>query len=313
MSNATPSRLGQSNGSGATDALFLQKFAGEVLTTFETATVMMERHYVRTITEGKSASFPATGTALAYDHTPGTEINGRAIAHAERVITLDGLKISDVFIANIDEAMNHFDVRSIYTAEIGRALAKKMDRTVLAVGVGAARASAVITGGNGGTVLASGVNVLTNASGALRNSFFAAAQALDEKDSPEEGRFAVLRPAQYYTLITDALVPNRDYSAQAGADVRTGKVWEVAGIDIVKSNNLPTGASPTGVDTKYTLDCTNTVALVLHQSAIGTLKLMDLAVEGEYQLQRQGTLIVAKYATGHGILRPECAVEITKA
>lgn len=48
-------------------------------------------------------------------------------------------------------------------------------------------------------------------------------------------------------------------------------------------------------------------------SAVGTVKLLDLAVEGEYQINRQGTLIVAKYAMGHGILRPECAIELSKA
>jgi hypothetical protein len=37
---------------------------------------------------------------------------------------------------------------------------------------------------------------------------------------------------------------------------------------------------------------------------------MDLAVESEYDIRRQGTLIVAKYAVGHGYLRPDCAVEL---
>jgi len=33
-------------------------------------------------------------------------------------------------------------------------------------------------------------------------------------------------------------------------------------------------------------------------------------MEGEYQINRQGYLMVAKYAVGHGVLRPEAAVEI---
>jgi hypothetical protein len=40
------------------------------------------------------------------------------------------------------------------------------------------------------------------------------------------------------------------------------------------------------------------------------VKLMDLSTEMEYSVRHQGTLIVAKYAMGHGILRPECAVEL---
>jgi hypothetical protein len=36
-------------------------------------------------------------------------------------------------------------------------------------------------------------------------------------------------------------------------------------------------------------------------------------MEMEYQISRQGTLIVGKYAMGHGILRPESAVEVITA
>jgi hypothetical protein len=55
MANALVSRLGQINGAGDVKSLFLKVFAGEVLTSFEQANVMMGRHMVRTITHGKSA------------------------------------------------------------------------------------------------------------------------------------------------------------------------------------------------------------------------------------------------------------------
>jgi hypothetical protein len=312
MSNYTPSRLGQVNGSGSTDALFLNVFAGEVLTAFDTTNVMLPRHTLRTIPDGRSAQFPASGLADAYDHTPGTRLTGRAISHAERIITIDGLLVSDVSIANIDDAINHYDVRSMYSNEVGRALSRRMDRNLLQIGCLAARATATITGQAGGTQVNGGSNLPTNTSGALRDSLFTAAQTLDEKNVPEEGRFCVIRPAQYYRLVLDAVVPNRDYSGAPGADVRTGKVWEVSGIEIVKSNNLPSTNIVTG-NSKYQGNFTNTFGLVMHPSAIGTLKLLDLQVEGTYQIETQATLIVAKYLAGHGILRPECAVELRNA
>jgi hypothetical protein len=55
MANATVSRVGQVNGSGDVDALFLKVFAGEVLTAFSEKNVMMDKHMVRTIANGKSA------------------------------------------------------------------------------------------------------------------------------------------------------------------------------------------------------------------------------------------------------------------
>jgi len=49
---------------------------------------------------------------------------------------------------------------------------------------------------------------------------------------------------------------------------------------------------------------------MMHPSAIGTVKLLDLGMESEYQISKQGTLMVAKYALGSGILRPESAIEL---
>ena len=69
----------------------------------------------------------------------------------------------------------------------------------------------------------------------------------------------------------------------------------------------------TGENNTYHGNFSTTVALVMQKSAIGTVKLMDLAVErtsGDFEIMYQGTLMAAKYAMGHGILRPECAVEI---
>jgi hypothetical protein len=55
MTAATPTRLGQVNGSGGTDALFLKVFSGEVLAAFERNAVTVDKHFVRTIESGKSA------------------------------------------------------------------------------------------------------------------------------------------------------------------------------------------------------------------------------------------------------------------
>lgn len=329
MSNANPSRLGLSNGTGADDALFLKVFAGEVLSSFEEVNVMLGRHKVRTITSGKSASFPINWKAAAYYHIPGSEILGEAIKHGEMVITIDDLLISPVFISGIDEAKNHYDVRSDYTRKTGAALSNTFDRNVLQMAVLAARASSPISEAPGGSVLNAGADIVTNANSAIVNALYLAAQTLDEKDVPEMGRFAVFKPAQYYKLVLDDKAINRDFTAGNG-DIRTGKVFDIAGVNIVKSNHVPTtniaapagGANSGGATSpaigprplgKYSGNFADTVGVVMGEDAVGTVKLMDLATEGEYQIGKQGTLIVAKYAMGHGILRPESAVELSKA
>jgi hypothetical protein len=322
MANASPIRLGQINGSGATDAMFLKVFSGEVLTAYEQANVTESRHRIRNIASGKSASFPATWKVSGGYHTPGTELTGQSTNIAERIITIDALLISSVFIANIDEAMNHYDVRSIYSNECGVFLGNNMDANVLRTGVLAARAAATVTGAPGGTVL---TNAAYGTDGAtLAGGFFAAAQAMDEKNIPPSERNGFVKPAQYYLLSQTTNVINSQWGGEGS--YAEGSVRRIADIPLVKTNQLPNGLNltdnttitaagldPNLVPAQYRGDFTNTKALIMHKEAVGTVKLLDLGMEMEYDIRRQGTLIVAKYAVGHGILRPEGSVELKSA
>ncbi|MFA7168236.1 MAG: phage capsid protein [Sphaerochaetaceae bacterium] len=315
MADAIVSRLGQINGAGAVDALFLKLFAGEVLTSFEQTQVMMDKHQVRTITHGKAAQFPVMGRADAYYHTPGEEILGGKIKHAERVITIDELLIAPTFIANIDEAKNHYDVRSVYTREMGAKLANTMDKHVLQTAVKAARSPATIDDPDqaGGSTI---YGVDHTSGDALAEAMFEAARILDEKFVPEDQRYLFVRPAEFYAMARSTKILNRDWGGEGS--YAGGNVIRVAGITIVKTNNLPktniqAGTLEAGTNDKYAGDFTNTVGLIMHPSAVGTVKLLDLGLESEYQISRQGTLMVAKYAVGHGVLRPEAAVELSSA
>jgi hypothetical protein len=311
MANATPSRIGQVNNAGDVDALFLKVYAGEVLTAFTEQNKLADRTMVRNITSGKSAQFPATWKATASYHTPGTEITGNTIAGNERVIVIDDLLISPVFIASIDEAKTHYEVRSEYSKQAGAALARTMDKNLAQVGLLAARASATVTGGNGGSQITA-ATAKTDAA-VLQTAAFACAQALDEKDVPEDDRYFYVKPAQYYLLINSGSnAINRDFGGEGNGSVAEGNIFRIAGMRIVKTNNLPQSNVATG-PAAYQGDFTNTAALAMHRSAVGTVKLIDLAVEMAYDIRRQGTLVVAKYAVGHGILRPESAVEVKTA
>ncbi|GGX91169.1 phage capsid protein [Litchfieldella qijiaojingensis] len=317
MADATVSRLGQINGAGDTDALFLKVFSGEVMTSFEQNTVMMGRHQVRTISNGKSAQFPVMGRASAEYHTPGAEITGGTLKHAERVITIDDLLIAPQFISNIDEAKNHYDVRSVYSTEMGRKLGQTMDKHLLQLGCLAARDTKTIDDSdqNGGTQLSTGATTAPTGD-TLADMAFDSAQIFDEKDVPEDERFLFVRPQEFYAMARSTKILNRDWGGEGS--YAGGNVIRVAGLTIVKTNNLPStnvgaGTLQAGTGDKYAGDFSKTVGLMMHPSAIGTVKLLDLGLESEYQINRQGTLLVAKYAVGHGILRPESAIELVTA
>ncbi len=311
MSDVTPSRFAQINGGGATDAIFLKVFANEVLKTFQETNVMKPLHSIRSIQSGKSAAFPVIGTAAASYHVPGTELTGAAILSAEKIISIDALLTSHVWIADIDEAMSHFDIRAPYANALGRALALKYDKQCLQVAVLAARASANISGGNGGSVLTNAA--FDNDGEALAEGIFDAAQALDEKDVPEEERYMVVRPKHYHLMSRSTKVLNRDWGGKGVYS--DGKVFRVAGVNIVKSNNVPNSiiAPVTGENNTYGATFTNTVGVLFHREAIGTVELMGLGMEKERSARHQSNFVVAKMAVGHGPLRPECSVEFAKA
>lgn len=309
MANATTLNVGQVNGAGATDALFMKVFGGEVLAAFDANNVVMDKHTVRTITSGKSAAFPATWKVTGGYHTPGTEIVGQTSNVNERVITIDDLLLASVFIPNIDEAKNHFSYRSEYSKQCGQFLSTNWDKNVLQVITLAARAAATVTGAFGGTQLTSTTTLYKTSASDLAAGIFAAVQSLDEKDIPSsEEKFAFVKPAQYYLLAQNTALVNRDWTDNNG-DYSKGKIVRVADARLVKTNNLPTTNIAAG-PTAYQGDFTKTAAVVATKQAAGTVKLLDLVQEMDYDIRRQGTLIVAKYAVGHGILRPECAVEL---
>lgn len=314
VDQTTPLRIGQDNGAGAVDANFLEIYGGEVLTAFEETNVMVGRHMERTIEHGKSASFPATWKLNAEYHVPGVEILGQGANVSEREIYIDQKLIAPVFIPDIDEAMNHYDYRGIYSEQAGQALAKTFDQNVQIMVVKAARASATVTGGFGGSTIV-GATFKTDGQ-ALIGGLFDAATAMDEKDVPDMDRCVNLKSAQYYMLAQNDKAISKDFNDNNG-DYSKGTIYKVADFDLVKTNNLPTTnilSSPTGTANDYSGDFTNTAAVAYNKRAVGTLKLLDLKIGSDgYRESHQGTLIVAKYLLGHGILRPECAVELATA
>ena len=320
MSNYNPSIIGQAAGSGDANALFLKLFSGEVITAFERANTALDRTMVRTISQGKSATFPVFGKASAAYHQAGTELTGSTIVGNERVITIQDLLVSHVFIASIEEAKSSWEVRSIYAKELGLALATQMDKHIYQVLVNASRASATSPQSAGQQVTSA--NFLTSGATAA-SAIYEAARKLDEADVPAEDRYVAVSPQVYYNMIGDttAAVINRDFNNGNNGSYSDGKVLRIAGIEVVKTNNLPSGTISSGTGIGSVVGSTgglggtytNTAGVVWQKSSVGSLKLLDLSSELEYSARHQGTLLVAKYAAGHGILRPEASIEIKTA
>jgi hypothetical protein len=312
MTDVTPDRLGQINGAGDAKALFIKYAMAEIIAAYDENNVTAGRHYERSIPHGKSAAFPATWKVNAGYHVPGGQILGsQKMNKSEIIIAVDDLLISDVVVSNIDELMANVDYRTIYTKEMGAALARAKDKRVLQTGILTARSSGLITGAPGGAAI-TGATIPTSGD-ALAAALASAGIAMDQKDVPETGRNAFLRPAQTHLLATTPNVIHKDLGGDG--NISTGYIGSYDNIKVVKTNNVPSTviSAVSGENNVYNGDFTKSVGLVMHESAVGTVKLLDLVFEmtgADFGVMYQGTLMVAKYLQGHGKLRPAAAVEL---
>jgi len=347
------SRLGQNNLTGDVRDLFLKLYAGEVLTSFEQKAIFMDKIRTRSISKGKSASFPMLGRTSAEYLTPGNEITGGQIRAGERLVTIDDLLISAQFIAKIDEAMNHYDVRSVYSKEAGIALAKETDMNIArtltkaALSTDVTAAADLIQDYKSFTEEDFTDNVTIGSASAdatsaeyIAQSIFNARKEMEMNNVPTEGACVILPPDQYYALldVTDGnklVYMNRDFGGEGS--VSKAMVPNIAGMPVFMSNHVVTtnlwnastgvtlGNAPlastvgSGRTTAYNiptayLDTANLIrGFVFTPEAVALVKLLDLGVESEYQIERQGTLMVSKLAQGVNVLRPAAAIALLEA
>jgi len=316
MANANPSRPGLKP--GGTDAweLFKKNYFTEVIASFIEHYKLKDRITTRNIDAGKSAAFPNIGTIGSEYHVPGTELLGTNVEHSETIITLDPMLISHAFLAGIDEAMNHFDVRGEYSAKQGEELALRRMENELRCAIQAARTpNGPVAGQPGGAVITA-ANMHDDPD-VLADAFRSARQLLDEKllpDNPAEFTGALM-PAQWYRLTQNKELIDRDINPENNGSYGQAIIASVARIPLVKINNLPSKDDTNNpkVLPKYRGNYSKTAAIIFHRSAVGTLKLLDMALESAYDVRRQGTLMLAKYALGHGVLAPRGAIELARA
>lgn len=337
--NTTVTRPGASNLGADKTALFLTLFANMVMREFNRRNVMMGRHRVKTLTTGISHKFEYIGKASSSYHTPGEDIFDAGnsylsnLRHGSRYIAADKILTAATTVDVLDEIINHFDVRSEYAAELARELSDTLDENVMRMLIKAARTAAggVYTGSPGGTTIVS--NTSDTDGGALLDAIRSCAQTADELNWPDEQRYFILQPAGYYLLQDNKDVIHRDYGNEGNGSLRSGKVLEAYGFELVKSNTLKAlndagayaatthqldGASGNNVN-DYAVDPTDngggtgtvtTTGIAFQASAIGTVKKLDMNVKTEEDFDRNCWKIKAQYSMGHGILRPECAIQV---
>ena len=209
---------------------------------------------VRTISKGKEAQFIMTGKYrdAAY-HTPGNRIAPDANAkHSERLVTIDDLLINAQFIPRIDEAIQHYDVRNVYTQEAGYGLSKVADQNILRVLTKAAlatnveRASKLVNNYKSFDQEDFSANItIGSSSGDARKPKFIAKAIMDARrelekiGAPLDGLVCIMSTDSYYDLfdhtvatdVVDLAIFNRDFGGTGS--IGSMQAPTIAGIPVI--------------------------------------------------------------------------------
>ena len=261
--------------------------------------------YKQTIPEGNAGQFIVAGKAdesivdeyadtnLQVDVTAGTQ--------DERTIVIGRPQYIARRVPQFEEKIAHYDIRSMYTTQMGEALAHQVDKAIFAQ-VELAAAGTGLAGNPGGNTVTNAVIASATTPGAVGNalaeSIFEAAAALRTNDDNGEA-YVVVTPTNYAALVQSGQAVNADFTnGNGGFD--TGVVRQVGGVTVLQSNNLPATAGLEG--------------LVFTRQAVGVLELIGMKTNQATQIDfLDAVLMTAYYAYGMGVLRPESAVKIVSA
>ena len=326
--NKTPG-LGLTQGGADYDAkyaTYLKLFSGEMIKAYESTCIAKGTVQNRTLRNGRSLQFIYTGRMTADYHQPGTAILGSQDPPvAEKTILMDDLLVSSAFLYDLDEMLSHYSLRSEISNKIGYALAEAYDKKVFRTIALAARQAHPITAAPGpepgGSVINLGSGNEFNAQ-ALVDGFFEAASILDEKNVPQASRQAVLSPRQYYALISqvDTNILNRRFGNDQGSMNSGDGLYEIAGINILRSNNLPfmagNVARVNGENNDYSGDFSSSCGLIYGRDAAAVVQGIGPSIQttgGDVQAMYQGSMIIGRLAMGADWLNPAAAIELQAA
>lgn len=300
---------------------FLKVYGGEVLLAFDHETKVKDTLMNRTITTGKSATFPTIAVEEAKLHTPGDDLFGASPDFAsdaspgEVVINIDKVLTAPQFVDDLDEAMSHYDIRSEMAEQAGHALATAHERwAIAALGSGATN-TVTITGS---------LAAITGAF--IKSAIEEAAEDMDIAKIPTKGRYVVLGPKEFYLLMGEDDVVSSDFGRGGDRAAGGAGTLHYMGFEIINSSVMYEFKDTTAAEQKaasgplyfggttqrtdLSSDLQLTWGLAYHKGAAGTVTLKGVKTEANYIPERMGNLLNASMAVGVGILRGGSAVKL---
>ncbi len=309
------SRPGQKGAAGTDDReLFLRVFGDYIIDAYNTKIDDYNSlRWEKSVGAGRSDLFPVIGrTYNAVEHEPGERILGGTVEHNEVEVTLDKMMIDSKFIAEIDELMIHYELSQPYAHMIGQSLGNLEARRIAIMHILASRQTTNVPQGQPTPTYFFDANMKTDAT-VIENACFGAKQYLMENDISGEDPQVRLPWAQYLLCARTLGMVGSNSRPEVGSGNRVdASLGNVAGLSTKATNFIPSTNITTG-NTKYQGNFTTTVGHISSKMAVATLNRRGLVVKMVKQDDRLGTLLIGSMFKGHGVLRPECSIELATA
>ena len=320
---------------------FLQVYGGEVVLAYNEAAKLKDRLMNRSISSGKSASFPTYATETAKLHASGSDILADGVASGatsgEKVITIENLLYAAQLVDELDEFKSHYDIRGSLAKQSGAALATQHDAMLL--GIMAKKATTYHTHTHD-TGYSSSAKFSTIAE--ILAMIEEVAAKMDNLAVPAEERCLVLRPFEYYQLLTSDAALSRDFNT-TGDRAKGQQSFNYLGFDVIASkvqkdfggntqaqmddagkplylggvapgqgaNTYSPYVNTAGGITGGSENTNNWYATAFHKGSAGTVTLRGVKAEVNYIPERNANLLNTKVALGVDVIRPEGIVMIT--
>jgi len=230
---------------------------------------------------GDLIHLPKLAQLAARDKAASTQITFETNTETEATIAIDQHKYAAVLIEDIAKVQSAVELRSKYTDEMGYALAKAIDTSLLGLHASAAN------------------NV--SAGAALDDADILAAKGyLDAADVDRDGRFLLIHSEGENDLLTVNKYTAYDQTGKTGVAVDDGRIAQVYGMPVYVSNNV--------VETAGTPNLLHN--LMGHKEAIGLALQQAPKLESDYSVPDLGTQIAMHTIYGFGVVRSDHFVDI---
>lgn len=233
---------------------------------------------------GDTVNIPNVTAMTTGDKTVNVDVTFEANTEANTQILINKHKYSAFKLEDITRIQANQNLRELYSAEIGNALAQRTDQDLLLE-----YANAGHLRGTPGTSISDATILL-------------AQQDLDDDNVPDDGlRSLVIKPSQKRAMLLIEKFVRMDWTGRALGQnpIVTGKFGTIYNFDVYVTTNVFSHGSPTAEHN-----------LFFHKSALTLCTQMDIRIQADYNIRSLAWEVVADVLYGVKTLRADHMVDI---